>query len=64
MKADVEWSKLTQVPGLVDGWTDVKDKVGIATEEFKAGASLASSMGTRTASDTSYMHVLCTVSVE
>ena len=37
MKADVEWSKLSQVPGLVDGWTDVKDKVGIATEEFKAG---------------------------
>ncbi|KAL3160580.1 hypothetical protein ABBQ32_010517 [Trebouxia sp. C0010 RCD-2024] len=36
VKADVEWSKLGQIPGLVDGWTDVKDKVGIATEEFKA----------------------------
>lgn len=36
VKADVEWSKLSQIPGLVDGWTDVKDKVGIATEEFKA----------------------------
>lgn len=36
MKADAEWGKLGQVPGLVDGWTDVKDKVGIATEEFKA----------------------------
>ena len=40
MKADVEWSKLSQVPGLVDGWTDVKDKAGIATEEFKAGDHL------------------------
>lgn len=37
VKADAEWSKLSQVPGLMDGWTDVKDKVGIATEEFKAG---------------------------
>ncbi len=37
MKADAEWGKLGQVPGLVDGWTDVKDKAGIATEEFKAG---------------------------
>lgn len=39
VKADVEWSKLGQIPGLVDGWTDVKDKVGIATEEFKAGST-------------------------
>lgn len=39
MKADAEWSKLGQVPGLVDGWTDVKDKLGVATEEFKAGDS-------------------------
>ena len=37
MKADAEWGKLGQAPGLVDGWTDVKDKAGIATEEFKAG---------------------------
>ena len=37
VKADAEWAKLGQVPGLVDGWTDVKDKAGIATEEFKAG---------------------------
>ena len=37
VKADAEWSKLAQVPGLVDGWTDVKDKLGVATEEFKAG---------------------------
>ena len=37
VKADVEWSKLAQVPGLVDGWTDFKDKLGVATEEFKAG---------------------------
>ena len=37
VKADAEWGKLRQVPGLVDGWTDVKDKAGIATEEFKAG---------------------------
>ncbi|DBB11623.1 hypothetical protein WJX82_004054 [Trebouxia sp. C0006] len=36
VKADAEWGKLGQVPGLVDGWTDVKDKAGIATEEFKA----------------------------
>lgn len=64
MKADVEWSKLTQVPGLVDGWTDVKDKVGIASEEFKAGDYPASSMGTRTASETSDMNVLCTVSFD
>lgn len=41
MKADVEWSKLSQVPGLMDGWTDVKDKVGIATEDFKAGGCLS-----------------------
>ena len=41
MKADVEWSKLGQIPGLVDGWTDVKDKVGIATEEFKASSTHA-----------------------
>ena len=38
VRADAEWSKLVQVPGLVDGWTDVKDKVGIATEEFKASS--------------------------
>ena len=38
MKADAEWSKLGQIPGLVDGWTEVKDKVGIATEEFKASS--------------------------
>lgn len=38
MKADAEWSKLGEIPGLVDGWTDVKDKVGIATEEFKASS--------------------------
>ena len=42
MKADAEWSKLGQIPGLVDGWTDVKDKVGIATEEFKACSPLFS----------------------
>lgn len=37
VKADTEWARLGQVPSLVDGWPDVKDKVGIATEEFKAG---------------------------
>ena len=37
VKADTEWARLGQVPGLIDGWPDVKDKVGIATEEFKAG---------------------------
>ena len=37
VKADSEWSKLAQVPGLMDGWTDVKDKVNMATEDFKAG---------------------------
>ena len=42
VKADAEWSKLGQIPGLVDGWTDVKDKVGIATEEFKACSPLFS----------------------
>lgn len=45
MKADAEWGKLGQVPGLVDGWTDVKDKAGIATEEFKAGDLCSSACG-------------------
>jgi len=45
VKADAEWGKLGQVPGLVDGWTDVKDKAGIATEEFKAGNFCGSACG-------------------
>ena len=46
VKADAEWGKLGQVPGLVDGWTDVKDKAGIATEEFKAGDFCSSAWNT------------------
>ena len=42
VKADAEWAKLGQIPGLIDGWTDVKDKVGISTEEFKASTFLDS----------------------
>ena len=41
VRADTEWARLGQVPGLVDSWTDVKDKMGIATEEFKAGDDAA-----------------------
>jgi hypothetical protein len=38
--AEPEWAKLAGVPGLLDPWSEVKEKVGVATEEFKVGLSL------------------------
>lgn len=35
--AEPEWAKLAGVPGLLDPWSEVKEKVGVATEEFKVG---------------------------
>eukprot|EP00891_Asterochloris_glomerata_P004982 jgi/Astpho2/4982/e_gw1.00070.8.1_t len=35
VRADADWPRLQQVPNLTDGWPDVKDKFGIAMEEFK-----------------------------
>lgn len=32
---DPEWSRLAQVPGLVEAWGDLRDKMNLATEEFK-----------------------------
>ncbi|CAD7704688.1 unnamed protein product [Ostreobium quekettii] len=35
VKEDAEWQKLSRVPGLLDGWNDIRDKFNVATEEFK-----------------------------
>eukprot|EP00798_Chlamydomonas_sp_ICE-L_P017192 gene17192-23510_t len=34
-KEDPEWARFSQIPNLVDSWNDVRDKFGVATEEFK-----------------------------
>ena len=41
VRADADWPRLQQVPNLTDGWPDVKDKFGIAMEEFKVGCPQA-----------------------
>ena len=61
VKADAEWAKLGQVPSLVDGWTDVKDKAGIATEEFKAGDFCSSAWTTSTIFPLKHTHLLAKV---
>ena len=57
MKADAEWSKLGQVPGLIDGWTDVKDMVNMATEDFNSGHSCSSCAASAAAESMSKGHV-------
>lgn len=34
-KDDPEWPRLTQVPNLLDPWNEVRDKLNVATDEFK-----------------------------
>ena len=41
VRADADWPRLQQVPNLTDGWPDVKDKFGIAMEEFKVSCPQA-----------------------
>lgn len=38
VKDDPEWARFSQIPGLTDTWNDVRDKLGVAAEEFKVGA--------------------------
>lgn len=46
VREDPEWGLLASVPGLTDGWNDIRDKLGAATEEFKVGkGSVASAAG-------------------
>ncbi|GAX80910.1 hypothetical protein CEUSTIGMA_g8345.t1 [Chlamydomonas eustigma] len=34
-KDDPDWARFVQVPGLTDGWNDVKEKFLVATDDFK-----------------------------
>ncbi|EFJ51609.1 hypothetical protein VOLCADRAFT_73327 [Volvox carteri f. nagariensis] len=36
VKEDPEWTRLVQVPNLLDPWNDIRDKFNVATDEFKA----------------------------
>uniref|UniRef100_A0A7S0R7I6 Dynein regulatory complex subunit 3 n=1 Tax=Chlamydomonas leiostraca TaxID=1034604 RepID=A0A7S0R7I6_9CHLO len=36
VRDDPEWARFSQIPGLTDTWNDVRDKLGVAAEEFKA----------------------------
>ncbi len=40
VNGDPDWAKMNGVPGLLEGWADVREKFTVATEEFKVGAML------------------------